>query len=207
KIFLLLRLAAVTEQRAHGVHLRMAGGTVAAGRVDFLHDGGGGAHREPAAAVLLRDQRGQKARLGERRHEFVRIGALAVELAPVFAGKIGAQRAHRLADGGEVVVRSGSAQPHTSRAVSTIIASFAHCSSSARILPSSVEAKPHCGLSASCSMSTYLVASSMRRLIASFDSSSPLLEVTRPSTTVLLPFGRKRSGSNPPARSVSYSRK
>ena len=46
----------------------------------------------------------------------------------------------------------------------------------------------------------YLVASSMRRLMSSFFSSVPLLEVTRPSTTILLPFGRKRSGSKPPAR-------
>ena len=37
-------------------------------------------------------------------------------------------------------------------------------------------------------------------------SSVPLFEVTRPSTTVL-PFGTKRSGSKPPARSVSYSMK
>src|SRR6185503_5325977 len=44
-------------------------------------------------------------------------------------------------------------QPHTSSANSTIIASFAHCSSSARILPSSVEAKPHCGERQSCSSS------------------------------------------------------
>ena len=36
-------------------------------------------------------------------------------------------------------------QPHTSSASSTIILSFAHCSSSASTLPSSVEAKPHCG--------------------------------------------------------------
>src|SRR5262249_20301772 len=35
--------------------------------------------------------------------------------------------------------------PHTSSAISTMSRSFAHCSSSARILPSSVEAKPHCG--------------------------------------------------------------
>ena len=41
------------------------------------------------------------------------------------------------------------ALPHTSSAMSTIIASFAHCSSSASTLPSSVEAKPHCGESAS----------------------------------------------------------
>ena len=43
---------------------------------------------------------------------------------------------------------SGSDQPHTSRDSSTIIRNFAHCSSSARMLPSSVEAKPHCGDSA-----------------------------------------------------------
>jgi len=36
-------------------------------------------------------------------------------------------------------------QRHTSAASSTIIRSFAHCSSSASTLPSSVEANPHCG--------------------------------------------------------------
>jgi hypothetical protein len=46
----------------------------------------------------------------------------------------------------------------------------------------------------------------MRRLSASFDSITPLFEVTRPSTTIL-PLGTKRSGSNPPARSLSYSMK
>src|SRR5215217_5765826 len=35
--------------------------------------------------------------------------------------------------------------PQTSSANSTIMRSFAHCSSSARIFPSSVEAKPHWG--------------------------------------------------------------
>src|SRR5262249_23622857 len=57
------------------------------------------------------------------------------------------------------------ARPHISSATSTIILSFAHCSSSARILPSSVEAKPHCGDRQSCSSGTYLAASSMRRLM------------------------------------------
>src|SRR5450830_1431468 len=97
-------------------------------------------------------------------------------------------------------------QPHTSFAISTIILSFAHCSSSARILPSSVEAKPHCGDRQSCTSATNFAACSMRRLSSSLDSSRPLFEVTRPSTTVL-PFGTKRSGSKPPARSLSYSRK
>src|SRR5215470_7420736 len=100
----------------------------------------------------------------------------------------------------------GHARPHTSRAVSTIIPSLAHCSSSASTLPSSVDANPHCGLRQSCSSDTYLVASSIRRLTASFFSSVPLLDVTRPSTTRLAPLGKKRSGSKPPARSVSYSR-
>ena len=40
----------------------------------------------------------RKPALVKRRDEFVRIGALAIERAPVFAGKIRAQRAHRLAD-------------------------------------------------------------------------------------------------------------
>src|SRR5262249_18982910 len=35
--------------------------------------------------------------------------------------------------------------PHTSSAISTMSRSFAHCSSSPRILPSSVGAMPHCG--------------------------------------------------------------
>ena len=61
--------------------------------------------------------------------------------------------------------------------------SFAHCSSSVRILPSSVEAKPHCGLRHSWSSATYLIASSILRLMSSLRSSPPLLEVTRPRTT------------------------
>src|SRR5205085_7023934 len=96
--------------------------------------------------------------------------------------------------------------PQTSSANSTIIRSFAHCSSSARMLPSSVEAKPHCGDRQSWSSETYFDAWSMRRLSSSLDSSLPDFEVTRPSTTVL-PFGTKRSGSKPPARSESYSMK
>src|SRR6478752_5992772 len=96
--------------------------------------------------------------------------------------------------------------PQTSSASSTIIRSFAHCSSSARTLPSSVEAKPHCGERHSWSSETNLAACSIRRLISSFDSSRPLFVVTRPSTTTLS-FGSIRNGSKPPARSVSYSMK
>jgi peptidoglycan/LPS O-acetylase OafA/YrhL len=97
--------------------------------------------------------------------------------------------------------------PHTSSAISTASLSFAHCSSLERMLPSSVEAKPHCGDNASCSSGANFAASSSRRLMWSFFSSSPNLEVMTPTTTTLLPLGRKRSGSKPPARSESYSRK
>src|SRR5262249_56017927 len=100
----------------------------------------------------------------------------------------------------------GGHHPHTSPPPSTIRRNFAHCSSSARILPSSLEAKPHCGERQSWSRPANFAASSMRRLITSLDSSVPLFEVTRPSTTIL-PLGTKRSGSKPPARSLSYSMK
>ena len=63
----------------------------------------------------------------------------------------GAARVHsdrRLRDDHDCIRQLVSCQPHTSSATSTIIRSFAHCSSSASMLPSSVEAKPHCGESA-----------------------------------------------------------
>ena len=102
QIAFLLRGAAMPKKRAHRVHLRMTGRAVAAGGLDFLHDGGGGRHGQSAAAVLLRDQRGEKARFGQRRDELGRIGALAIELPPIFAGEIGAQCPHRFADRGEI---------------------------------------------------------------------------------------------------------
>ena len=68
--------------------------------------------------------------------------ARAIKCAPVLAGEFLAQRADGLANGCEIVTRAGT-HPHTSSATSTIRPSFAHCSSSVRVLPSSVEAKPH----------------------------------------------------------------
>src|SRR5580692_8087474 len=97
--------------------------------------------------------------------------------------------------------------PHTSRATSTHKRSFAHCCSSVSRLPCSVEANPHCGDSANCSSGRYFAAASIRRFSSSLVSSSPVFEVTSPSTTTLCPRGTKRSGSNPPARSLSYSMK
>src|SRR5262249_1720346 len=97
--------------------------------------------------------------------------------------------------------------PHTSSAISTTSRIFAHCCAPVSTLPSSVEAKPHCGLNAICSIGMNFAASSSRRLTVSLLSSVPLFEVMTPTTTILLPLGRKRSGSKPPARSESYSRK
>src|SRR4051794_13333608 len=97
--------------------------------------------------------------------------------------------------------------PQSSRATSTMSASFAFCSSIVSALPSTVDEKPHCPLRQSCSSGTYLVASSMRRLSASLLSRSGRLVVTSPSTIFLRPRGTKRSGANPPERASSYSRK
>ena len=72
-------------------------------------------------------------------------------------------------------------------------------------LPSTVDANPHWPEMHSRSMSTYLAASSTRRLSVSFDSSSGVLVVITPSTTIWS-SGTKRSGSNVPDRSSSYSR-
>src|SRR6202020_136649 len=142
---------------------------------------------------------------------FDRLEGFGADLAAraLFPCRLERRRAQQAADviGAERRFTSLHYRPHTSFAISTIIRSLAHCSSSERTLPSSVEAKPHCGDRQSCSRSTYLVASSMRRLMSSFFSSAPLFDVTRPSTICFLPLGKKRKGSNPPARAESYSRK
>src|SRR5579863_7120443 len=74
---------------------------------------------------------------------------LGADLAarPLFPRRLKRRRAQQAADVIGAKRRFGSLhyQPHTSLAISTIMRSLAHCSSSARTLPSSVEAKPHCG--------------------------------------------------------------
>ena len=75
--------------------------------LDLFHDCGRRGHGQPAAAVLFRNKRGEKTGLGQRGDEFFRIGALAIEAAPIFAGKTRAQCPHRFTDRGKVVVRSG----------------------------------------------------------------------------------------------------
>lgn len=74
------------------------------------------------------------------------------------------------------------------------------------IFPSSVDAKPHCGLKQSCSSGIYLVASSMRALIAALSSNSGNFELIKPNTTRPLCglLAKCFNGSNPPERSSSY---
>jgi hypothetical protein len=81
----------------------VAGGAVATHGLDLFHDGDGGRHREPAAAVFFRDQRRKESGLGQRVDELGRVGALAIELAPVFAREAGAQRAHGSPDAGDLL--------------------------------------------------------------------------------------------------------
>ena len=102
--FRLLLVAAVPQHRAHGVHLGVAGAAVAAGALDLLEDRGRGRQRQPGAAIFLGDQHREIAGLGQRVDELGRIGPLAVELAPVFAGELGAELGDRVADVGMFVL-------------------------------------------------------------------------------------------------------
>src|SRR6266545_1512074 len=106
----------------------------------------------------------------------------------------------------DTVTPPSQALPHTSSATCTTSSSFLRWSSAVMRLPKCVLANPHCGERHRFSSGTNFAAASMRRLSSSLDSSSGFLVLTRPSTT-FFPFGTKRSGSKPPARSVSYSRK
>ena len=81
--------------------MALAGG--AARGVDLLEDHRGGAQRQAGAAIFLRDQRGEKAALGQFGDELGRIGLLVFELAPIGAGIALADLAHGLAQLGIVL--------------------------------------------------------------------------------------------------------
>ena len=63
QIALFLHVAAVPQDRAHRVHLRVTGGAVAAGGVYLLQNCRGGAEIEATAAVFFGDQRREIAGL------------------------------------------------------------------------------------------------------------------------------------------------
>src|SRR5581483_294614 len=109
QVALLLLGAAVAQQRAHRVHLGVAGGGEAPGAIDLLEDDARLGDAEPGAAVLLRDERGQPAGVGQRLHERIGIAVGAVQLAPVLIGEGAADLAHGLLDGALLV---GQAEVH-----------------------------------------------------------------------------------------------
>ncbi len=86
------------EQGPHRIHLRMAGGAVAAIGVNLLQNGRGHAERQARPAIFLRNQGAEQPRLRQRIDKFRRIGAFAVLLPPVAAGKAFAELADRLAN-------------------------------------------------------------------------------------------------------------
>ena len=98
----LLLGAAVPQHRAHRVHLRVAGGAIAARAMDLLEDRRRGAQAQSRPAIFLGNQDGEKTFLRQTFDEGGRIGALAVERAPVFAGKIAAELGDRVANLGMV---------------------------------------------------------------------------------------------------------
>ena len=67
---------------------------------------GRSAQAEARPAIFFGDQDREKPRFGQRPDELGRIDAIAVEPLPIFAGKIGTETAHRLADFG-VALRLG----------------------------------------------------------------------------------------------------
>src|SRR5437868_1535131 len=97
-------------------------------------------------------------------------------------------------------------EPQTSRATLATSSSLRRCSSGEIRLPSIVDANPHCGLRARRSNGIYCEASSMRCRSSAAVSSRGFLVVTKPRTTKRS-SGTCRSGSNPPERESSYSRR
>ena len=98
QVMALLFLRAMLQERAHRIHLRVAGAAIRARAVDLLQNGTGGLQPQTRSVIFFRDQHRKKARLGQRGHEFAWIGALAIKLLPIFTREARAQPPHRFAD-------------------------------------------------------------------------------------------------------------
>ncbi len=96
QIALLLFGRPVAQDGAHDVHLGVRRCCVAAVAVDLFEDDRRLGNAEPSTTVLAGDEHRQPARLGQRSHEFGRVAAAPIELAPVCI-RIGRAQ---LADGG-----------------------------------------------------------------------------------------------------------
>ena len=100
QILLLLFRAAMLQDGAHDVHLRVTGSRIAARGVDFFQNRGGSRKRQARAAKFFRDQRRQPAGIGQRLDEFGRVAAAGIKLTPIFAREARAELAHFLTDFG-----------------------------------------------------------------------------------------------------------
>src|SRR5690625_591279 len=76
----------------------MAGSGVAAGTIDFLHADRGLGQAQPRAAILLGDQGGQPAGLGQCLHKLGGITPLGIYGTEILGGKLRTQIAHRIAN-------------------------------------------------------------------------------------------------------------
>ena len=103
QIAALLCLAAVPQQRAHDVHLRVALAGGAAAGIDLLQDHRRRAHRQAGAAVFLRDQRAEEPGLRQLGDEFGRIRLLVFQALPICAGIARADSPHGIAQLGKIL--------------------------------------------------------------------------------------------------------
>ncbi len=103
----LLLLRSVPQHRAHHVHLGVAGARVAARRRDLLQDHRRAGEVQPAAAVLLGDQRAEPALCVSSATNSFGV-AVGLERTPVLVAVLVAQPAHLGADQHRGRRRSGS---------------------------------------------------------------------------------------------------
>src|SRR5262249_11256582 len=99
QIALLLILASVTKQRAHGVHLGMTYRRVASRAVDLFQNNAGFRDPQARSSILFRYQSSEIPALGERVHKFLRILLVLINVSPVPVWKILAKPAYLFANG------------------------------------------------------------------------------------------------------------
>jgi hypothetical protein len=104
QVLCFLGVVAVPQHGAHRVHLGVAAAAVAAGALDLFQDRGRCRKLQPGAAIFLGDQHREVAGLRQGVDELLGVRHLAVELAPVFAGELGAEFGDGVADVVEFVL-------------------------------------------------------------------------------------------------------
>jgi hypothetical protein len=119
----LLFLGAVTDQRAHDVHLRVARAGLGARPIDLFEDHRGLGDAQPAATVLGRNQRREPSGVAQRLDEGLGILRALFDAAPILIAERGAQLTNGAAEVLKVSRpgidvshgRSGSGYLHTPR--------------------------------------------------------------------------------------------